>query len=500
MTQPSAILGTLEIDRRAGVPLQTQLYRGLREAILQGRLASGLRLPATRVLARELDVARNTVVAVFEQLVDEGYLAARVGAGTVVAAIRPESLLHARPLPSRAATGTPPRLSRRGAQLAAVHRASPGAASGRAFQVGLPALDAFPTETWARLLARRARTPTRGALGYDYATGHPALREAVAAYLGAARGVLCRAEQVIVVTGAQAGLDLACRLLLDPGDAAWIEEPGYLGARGALLAASARLVPVPVDRDGLDVAHGSSRAPDARLAYTSPSHQLPTGATTSLPRRMALLEWAERADAWVLEDDYDSEYRYGGRPIAAMQGIDGAGRVIYVGTFSKTMFAALRLGYLVVPRALVEPFSVAMRHTGHSAPVVVQAAMADFIAEGHYTAHVRRMRVLYEGRQARLVRAARRHLTGLAHVAPAEAGMHLVAALPAGSDDVDVTARAAVAGVVVRPLSTHYLGRPERSGLLLGYAGTPEREIDRSVEALAAVLRSSRGTRRTGPR
>jgi len=495
VTQSSAILGTLEIDRRAGVPLQTQLYRGLREAILQGRLASGLRLPATRVLARELDVARNTVVAVFEQLVDEGYLVARIGAGTVVASIRPETLLHARPAPSRAATTAPPRLSRRGLALASIRRASPGATSGRAFQVGLPALDAFPTETWARLLARRARTPTRSVLGYDYASGHPGLRGAIAAYLGAARGVSCRPEQVIVVAGAQAGLDLACRLLLDPGDAAWIEEPGYLGARGALLAASARLVPVPVDPDGIDVACGAARAPDARLVYTSPSHQLPTGATMSLPRRMALLAWAERAQAWVLEDDYDSEYRYGGRPIAAMQGIDGAGRVIYVGTFSKTMFAALRVGYLVVPPALVEPFGVAMRHTGHSAPVVIQAALGDFIADGHYTAHVRRMRVLYEGRQARLVRAARRHLGGLAKVAPADAGMHLVAALPGGSDDVDVTARAAAAGVVVRPLSTHYLGRPERTGLLLGYAGTPEREIDRGVEALAAVLRASKGSR-----
>jgi GntR family transcriptional regulator/MocR family aminotransferase len=364
--------------------------------------------------------------------------------------------------------------------------------------VGLPAVDHFPIDLWARLLARRVRMPTRSALGYDYAAGYPPLCEAVAQYLGAARGVVCRPEQVIVVAGAQAGLDLACRLLLDPGDAAWIEEPGYLGARGALLAASAAMVPVPVDDEGLDVAAGATAAPNARLVYTSPSHQHPLGVTMSLARRLALLEWAARARAWVLEDDYDSEYRYGGRPLAAMQGIDATGRVIYVGTFSKTMFPALRVGYLVVPPPLAEPFSIAMRHTGHSAPVAVQAALADFIGEGHFAAHVRRMRVLYASRQARLLRAARRRLDGLVDVRPAEAGMHLVAELPAAADDVAIAARASEAGVVVRPISTQYLGRPDRRALLLGYAGVPEREIDRGIELLARVLQD--GSRRSTTR
>jgi GntR family transcriptional regulator/MocR family aminotransferase len=483
------ILDVVTLDRRVAVPLQTQLYRALREAILQGRLRPGLRLPATRVLARDLRIARNTVVAVFEQLVAEGYLEARVGSGTVVAQLAPETLLHAQPATKRPSAGEKPQLSRRGVALAAVRRASPVTPS-RAFQVGLPAVDHFPIDLWARLLARRVRTPTRSALGYDYAAGYPPLCEAVAQYLGAARGVVCRPEQVIVVAGAQAGLDLACRLLLDPGDAAWIEEPGYVGARGALLAASATLVPVPVDDEGLDVAAGARRAPRARLAYTSPSHQLPLGVTTSLARRLQLLDWATRAGAWILEDDYDSEYRYGGRPLAAMQGIDATGHVIYVGTFSKTLFPALRVGYLVVPPSLVEPFSVAMRHTGHSAPVAVQAALADFIADGYFAAHVRRMRVLYATRQARLLRAAKKHLAGLVDMRPAEAGMHLVAELPAGVDDVALTARALDAGVVVRPLSSHYLERADRSGLLLGYAGVAERDIDRGVEQLAPVLRA----------
>jgi GntR family transcriptional regulator/MocR family aminotransferase len=485
-----AMLDLLAPDRRGNVPLQTQLYRALREAILRGRLAPGLRLPATRVLARDLRIARNTVVAVFEQLVAEGYLEARVGAGTVVATIRPEALLEATPAARRAADGKTPRLSRRGEALAAIRRPTSSAVT-CAFQVGLPAVDVFPMETWARLLARRARTPSRGALGYDYAAGHPALREAIAAYVGAARGVVCRPEQVIVVAGAQAGLDLACHLLLDPGDQAWLEEPGYLGARGALLAASAFIVPVPVDDEGLDVAEGARRAPAARLVYASPSYQMPLGVTATLPRRLALLEWAARTGAWVLEDDYDSEYRYAGRPLASMQGIDSSGRVIYVGGFSKTMFPALRVGYLVVPPPLVEPFAVALRHTGHSVPVVVQSALADFIADGHFAAHVRRTRVLYASRQARLVRVARRHLAGLVEIAPAEAGMHLVAELPAGSDDTAATARAGESGLVVRPLSTHYVERARRRGLLLGYAGVPEREIDRGVEQLAAVLRET---------
>jgi GntR family transcriptional regulator / MocR family aminotransferase len=489
-------LDIVTLDRRSQVPLQTQLYRALREAILHGRLRPGLRLPATRLLARDLRIARNTVVAVFEQLAAEGYLAARVGAGTVVAPLRPEALLHAQPPARRSASGDAPGLSRRGAALAAVRRGGPdagGKSAARAFQVGLPAVDQFPIELWARLLARRVRMPTRSALGYDYAAGLPALCEAIAQYLGAARGVVCRPEQVIVVAGAQAGLDLACRLLLDPGDAAWMEEPGYLGARGALLAASATLVPVPVDDEGLDVAAGAQAAPNGRLVYTSPSHQHPLGVTMSLARRLALLEWAARMRAWVLEDDYDSEYRYGGRPLAAMQGIDATGRVIYVGTFSKTMFPALRVGYLVVPPPLVEPFGIAMRHTGHSAPVAVQAALADFIGEGHFAAHVRRMRVLYASRQARLLRAARRH--GLVDVRPAEAGMHLVAALPPDADDVAIAARAVEAGVVVRPISTQYLGRPDRRALLLGYAGVPEREIDRGIELLARVLQE--GSRRS---
>src|SRR5262249_40139125 len=279
-------------------------------------------------------------------------------------------------------------------------------------------------------------------LGYTWAAGVPALREAIASYAGAARGVVCTPAQVIVVAGAQAGLDLAARLLLDPGDAVWVEDPGYAGARGALLAAAARLVPVPGDAEGTAVAGGARQAPAARLVYTTPSHQFPTGGTMSLARRLALIDWAARAGAWILEDDYESEYRYAGRPLSAMQGIDATGHVVYVGTFSKTMFPALRVGYLVVPEPLAATFESAMPDTGPRAAVAVQQALADFIAEGHFAAHVRRMRALYAARQGRLVRAARRHLARLAVVEPRDAGMYLIGELPAGSDDVAASAAA----------------------------------------------------------
>jgi len=486
--RPAAVLGTIALERDGAVSLQRQLYAALREAILRGRLAPGTRLPATRLLARDLGTARNTVVAAFEQLVAEGYLASRVGDGTRVAAVLPETLLHARRARVTAAPqGVAPGLSRRGQAIVGARRALRNPQR-RAFQPGLPALDEFPRDLWTRLLARRARRSPRATLGYGYPAGLPILREAIAWWFGAARGVTCTPEQVIVVAGAQAGLDLACRLLLDAGDPAWIEEPGYLGARGALLAAGAAPVPVPIDADGLDVDAGARASPAARLVYVTPSHQFPLGMTMSLARRLRLLAWAAEAGAWVLEDDFDSEYRYAGRPVAAMQGLDAAGRVVYVGTFSKTMFPALRAGYLVVPVTLVDAFTAAVRLTGHQVAGDVQAALADFLAEGHFAAHVRRMRSLYAARQDVLVGALRRRLGGLLAVEAREGGMQVAAMLPAGADDVGAARAADAEGVVAPPLSMYHLGTAGRRGLHLGFAAVSEREIPAGVERLARGL------------
>jgi GntR family transcriptional regulator/MocR family aminotransferase len=488
MAKAPATLGLLALDRRRDDPLQEQLYRRLREDILAGRLGPGTRLPPSRVVAADLGVARNTVVATYARLAHEGYVAARVGSGTRVAELPPEALLSVRsPGAASGHAGSPARLSARGRAFVAARRATPDPVR-RAFQPGLPDVEGFPHALWARLLHRHARRPPRGALGYAYGVGLPALRETIARHIGSTRGVVCTPEQVFVVAGAQAALDLVCRLLLDPGDLAWIEEPGYLGARGALLGAGARLVPVRVDAEGIDVAAGAPRAPAARLVYTTPSHQFPLGATMSLARRLALIDWAAQAGAWVIEDDYDSEYRYAGRPLPAMQGLDAGGRVIYVGTFSKTMFPALRAGWVVVPPALAEPFAVAMRNTGHAVPAVVQAALADFIDGGHFGAHVRRMRGLYAKRQAALVSAARRRLGGRLVVEPEDAGMQIAARLPAGGDDAGLSAALAEAGIVAPALSTYALRRPRVRGLFLGYAGVPEREIAAAIETLGEVL------------
>jgi GntR family transcriptional regulator/MocR family aminotransferase len=488
-------IGTLGLERASGVPLHRQLYDGLREAILSGRLRPGVRLPSTRALAVDLGASRNTVLAAFGQLLAEGYLEGRVGAGTTVASTLPETLLRAHP--EAAGTERPgrrPRLSRRGALLVRTRAAfARGAATAHPFRPGLPGLEFFPFDLWTRLLARRWRRVPRQLLDYGDPAGHAPLREVIAAYLGEARAVRCDAGQVIVVTGAQQAVDLAARVLLDPGDTAWVEDPGYPGARGALIAAGIRLAPVPVDAEGLVVRRGAQRAPRARLVYVTPSHQYPLGVTMSLNRRLALLEWASRSGAWILEDDYDSEYRYSGRPLAALQGLDTVGRVIYAGTFSKVLFPALRLGYLVVPPDLVDAFVAARALADRHSPSVTQAALADFIDAGHFARHVRRTRALYAERQAALVGAVRRTLGGLLEVTPAEAGMHLLGWLPDGVDDREA-ARAALAREVDAPPLSSFRARisrdEERGGLVLGYAAYTPREIDDACLRLAAALRT----------
>jgi GntR family transcriptional regulator/MocR family aminotransferase len=511
----------ITLDPAGPVPLHRQLYERLRAAILAGQLAPGTRLPSTRSLAAELGVSRTTALAAYQQLGDEGYLDGRVGAGTTVAALSgPAPGPPGMPAPpgtpgtagvpagrgrSGAAPAPPsrPALSARGAALAGIpwRRRPAGARPGgrpRAFQLGVPALDAFPRQVWARTLTRRARHSLGELLGYQDPAGYRPLREAIAAYLGMARGVRCTPERVLVVGGAQAGLNLAARLLLDPGDPVWVEDPGYYGARGALVGAGARQVPVPLDADGLDVDGARRREPGARLAYVTPSHQFPLGVTMSLPRRLALLAWAEEAGAFVLEDDYDSEYRYVGRPLPALQGLDRAGRVIYVGSFSKVLFPALRIGYLVVPDDLVDAFTAAQRFGEIHVPALEQAALADFIAGGHLGRHVRRMRGLYAARGRALVRAVRRAAGEALEVRSAHAGLHLVGWLPAGADDRAAAAAAAAHQVEAQPLSAHALRPPARGGLLLGYAAVPEPEIERAAGRLAAALRAAdrRGTPR----
>ncbi len=481
------------LDEADGVPLYQQLYDRLRGAILGGSLLPGTRLPSTRRLGADLGIARNTVLNAYEQLHAEGYLDGEVGSGTYVSRALPEHLLHAPPsLPRKIGpAGKRPALSRRGMVLASAPGIAGGPGQEGPFRQGRPALDAFPFDVWTRLIGRRWRSRPACLLGYGDPAGYRPLREAIAAYLGTSRGVRCGPDQVVIVAGSQMALDLSARVLLDPGDTAWVEDPGYLGARGALLGAGIRLVPVPVDAEGLDVAAGVARDSGVRLAYVTPSFQYPLGVTMSIARRLALLEWAARAGAWILEDDYDSEYRYADRPLAALQGLDPHGRVIYLGTFSKVLFPSLRLGYLVVPPDLVDAFVRARALMDAHAPTLPQAVVADFNREGHFARHLRRMRSLYAERQEVLVQAAARDLGGLLTVLPAKAGMHLLGWLPEGVKDRTASERAEAAGVVAHPLSEFALGPAPRPGLLLGYTALTPRQIREGVKRLAAALKGS---------
>src|SRR4051794_101382 len=472
-------------------PLHRQLYEGLRDLVFDGRIEPGAQLPATRVLARELGVSRMTVVQVFEQLMAEGYLTGKVGAGTFVSRSLPDDLLSVRrqerqePLQvvvPQASQSPGRQLSGRGAVITSTSVVT-GRDEGkpRAFRTGVPALDAFPWGIWRRVTAESCRHLPLDLLHYGDPAGYAPLREAIAGYLGLSRDVRCTAQQVIIVSGSQQALDLIARILLDPGDSAWVEEPGYMGARAALIGAGAHVVPVPVDDEGLDVVSGAATAPHARLVYVTPSHQYPLGVTMSINRRLAMLEWAHQHGAWIVEDDYDSEYRYSGYPIPAVQGLDLHSRVIYVGTFSKVLFPGLRLGYLVVPEDLVDPFTAARSLSDRQPPALEQVVVARFIEQGHFMRHVRRMRQLYAERQEYLIELGRRELAGLLELAPGEAGMHLVGWLPRGTDDRAASRSALANGVEVRPLSAYAYGQNtgtlDRPGLVLGYTGVSCEEL-----------------------
>lgn len=489
MTDFSFSLLELQLERNHAQPLHRQLYDGLREAILQRRIPGGTRLPATRTLAQELGLSRNTVLNAFEQLLAEGYLEARVGDGTYVADNLPDEYLSVDApryiLPS---TNTERGLSKRGELLARTPVTLKRPRGIGPFRHGLPDYSLFPFEVWASLEAKRWKSAPRELFGYADPAGYMPLREAVTGYIQAARAVRCEPEQVIITTGSQQGLDLAARVLLDPDDSAWTEDPGYLGARGALIAAGAQITPIPVDQEGLVVQAGLELEPRARLAYVTPSHQYPLGVTMSLSRRLALLQWASQRGAWIIEDDYDSEYRYAGRPLASLQGLDREGRVIYLGTFSKVMMPGLRLGYLVVPPDLMDPFVSAKALIDRHSPGIVQAVLADFIREGHFARHIRRTRALYATRQTLLVEAIRAELAEWLEVSPPEAGLHFVAWLKGGLDDREVSARAALAGIEALPVSAYALEPLDRGGLMLGYAAFDESEIKAGINTLGKVF------------
>lgn len=477
-----ALQGLFDLDRGSGVPLGEQIYRALRSAIGSGRLPPGTRLPSTRVLAAGLGVSRNTASLAYDLLKTEGVLVSRQGASHVVADTSP---------PGRTVMGTPdeirepaaaPGLSRRGAAIAGVRRWRTGPLT--ALEPGIPAIDLFPHDVWLRSLRRAARRIDPGDLAYRNPAGLPDLKRVLCEHLRDQRGVMAEPQQLIVGPSMQAMLDLIARMLADEGDVAWIEDPGYLGARAAFTGAGARLVPVAVDADGM-APHAA--LPEPRLIYLTPSHQYPTGVMMPLARRMAILEAARSAGAWILEDDFDSEFLFEGRAIAAMQGLDPSGRVVYLGTFSKTMLPGLRLGYAVVPESLVGPFAAALRNTGHLASVHVQAAMADFISGGNFRAHARRAMAVYRQRGEALVAALRARLGNRIEVDLPAGGLQLLVRFREEIDDVAVAAGMGRRGFGVGALSTLCLGAPQR-GLVVGYTTAREDVVGAAVAALAEEL------------
>ncbi len=475
----------LPIDRSSGIPVHRQISEGLRRAILEGLLRPGQRVPSTRALAVELDVSRLPVLTAYDQLRHEGYLDGRVGSGTFVSAALPDDLLRS-PVP-------PVPAARPGAARRVLHplpRARDEGGLGP-FRMSLPALDRFPHAAWARLVARHAHALRHEQMAYGDPAGLVPLRVAVAEHLRAARAVRCEAEQVLIVSGSHAALRLVTAVLVERGDRVAVEEPGYPGARAALGAGGAELVSVPVDEEGMSVAALRRRGGRVRAAYVTPSHQYPLGTSMTAARRLELLDWASRRGAWVLEDDYDSEYRYVSRPIGALQGMDARERVIYIGTFSKVLFPAVRVGYLVVPPSLWQRFVDAREAFDLFSSTLYQLALVEFLREGHFGRHLRRMRGVYRERRDALLVGLARHCGDRLTVHNADGGLHVAVLLSAGLDDEDVVRRMAKRGLTATALSTCYAGTARRSGLLLGFGGSTERRLLEATRVLGEVLRDS---------
>lgn len=486
----SGILPMIALDRQAPEALHRQIYDAYRAAILAGHLRPGQRVPSTRVLASELGVSRFPVLNAYGQLLAEGYLRSRVGAGTVVSRVLPEQFTASKPAETRRLTdrSAPRPVARRASSLPAL-ATPPWLRGWGAFGVGQVAGDEFPLQLWSSLVARHCRGMDTRSFHYGDLMGSRFFRETIANYLRTARSLHCDAGQVMIVSGSQQALEISARVLLDPGSPVWVEDPGYSLARDAFALTGCRLVPVPVDGEGLNVAAGIKRSRKARAAFVTPSHQFPLGVTMSASRRVQLLDWAQNVGSWIIEDDYDSEYRYQSSPLASLQGLDAGARVIYIGTFSKVLFPSLRLGYLVIPSDLVERFATMRRAMDLGSPSFFQDVLADFIAEGHFARHIRRMRTLYRERRTALVNSIHKELGSMVEVLGDEAGMHLTVTLPPGSRDVEIAERAARQNLWTWPLSVSYLGEGKRPGFILGFGSTPVKEIPSAVRKLRELIR-----------
>ncbi|MEX3840705.1 PLP-dependent aminotransferase family protein [Paraburkholderia sp. BR10882] len=517
------------LDRGSAQPVYRQLHKLLQQAILSRELPAGARVPSSRLLAAELGIARNTVTQVYEQLVLEGYVTSATGRGTFVADTSPDEIVGATEIgsmqtrtnggasgaalpagkvatnsesaaaaPGAASTSgmeaatqtqrpTARALSARGTRL--ITGAGVSKRQGGAFMPGVPDVSRFPARVWTRLHNKYWRSLRPDLLTYAPGGGLALLRHVLADYLRTSRSVRCSPEQIIITTGIHQSIDLAVRLLSDPGDTIWTEDPCYWGVRSVLHVSGLNTRPIAVDSEGLNPSAGDFAAPPPRLMLVTPSHQYPLGMVMSLARRRMLLEYARQHQCWIIEDDYDSEFRYGSRPLASLQGLDTAGQVIYVGSFGKTLFPGLRVGYLVAPEALAESFATASAELYREGQLLQQAVLAEFIAEGHFTSHIRKMRALYGQRRQVLLDAVARRYGDALPAMGGDAGLHVVMQLPEGSDDRAVAEAALARNIVVRPLSGYYSSRERANpGLLIGYACVPDEEIAPAFDTLAEAI------------
>lgn len=486
-TKAGAILSSIRIDRTLDRKISVQLYMGLRDVILSGGLVNGNRLPASRTLASEIGVSRTTVIEAVDRLISEGLLEARVGAGTFVSqamegkeqgAVKHASeKVTALPKLSDATVRASGRFMKR---KRLPHKSS-------AFVTALPALDDFPMAQWARLSARHWRSNRDSVMGYGEPAGLPRLRSAISAHLNASRGIHCDPEQIFVVGGAQHAFSLLAGVLLNRGDKVWFENPGAIGAQNALVSQGADLIPVTVDKEGLDVSEALTKAPDFRLAFVTPSHQQPLGKVMSLRRRLALLEAAEKADAFVIEDDYDGDFYFGNQPLPTLKSIDTNNRVLYVGTFSKTLFPSLRLGYFLSPPALVDTMHELFLASLSGIPTGPQAIAADFMDEGFFATHIRTMRSLYKERHAVLHHYApllAEHLL----VEKASAGFHTVGYLAGNQDENELAKVASDSDIELSPIGRYCLSPVPEKGVVIGYGSTNNMQIEQGVIKLAQTL------------
>jgi GntR family transcriptional regulator/MocR family aminotransferase len=485
--KPQILLTFIAIDKGLKTPVYKQLYNELKSGILNGMLKPGDRLPSSREMCREFGVSRNTVLQVFGQLEAEGFLTGQTGAGTYVNVeinlFRKSSKAGKIKQPGHETLSRPNGLNN------VLEGQNSAAEPARPFQVSVPLVKAFPWDVWARITAAVYREAPHMHLGYDDAQGYAPLREALAAHLRISRSINCEADQILIVNGSRQAIHLAAELLLSEGDECWMEDPGYNGAKSAFKRFGGIICPVPITENGIDLDYATGHFPTAKMVYVTPSHQYPLGSTLLLSQRVRLLNWAAGHRMWVIEDDYDSEFRYNSRPIPALQGLDTKGNVIYIGTFSKVLLPALRMGYMVFPStALARRFTIAKAVTDGQSAVMNQAIVAEFIKEGHFSRHIRRMRLLYKEAQDTLIVLIKKHLDGLLTPVAVEAGMHLVAFLPEGMDAEAISAEAEKRGIYLQTINQYSLEFKYPNGLVLGFAGYLPQEMERTIVELKGIL------------